>query len=1372
MYNALLTNYSVRLQTFTNQVHATELSPLSLQDFPLNTWRQRAVNGRRITASNTVVQPLPLYLQTVTRIAAGFWHSLALRDDGTVVAWGAGTNNLGMPHFGQAMVPTDLTNVKMIAAGCAHSLALMSNGTVRAWGYNATQQTIVPEAATNVQEIAAGYWHNVALRADGTVVGWGDALGMANAPSDLSNVVTVAAGGQYSLALRADGTVVGWGLNDVGQATGVTNGAAGPVMIGDSPLTNVCAIAAGHYHSLALQSNGMVIAWGAGTNGQTTVPSAATNGVVAIAAGANHSLAVKTDGTVIAWGLNDSYQSMVPRFLGAVVAIAAGETHSLALKTDGTVVGWGNNVNGQSTPPGTPPGGAVAIAGGESHNLALLANGRVLGWGYGAAANGASAGANVVAIAAGKNMSLAITGDGTLVGWGGASVASGTRAVAIAAGLNHFIALTPEGSILAWGDNSHGQLNVPGRGTWVAIAAGWNHNLALGANGTIMGWGYDAGDLAPPAVVQGQVVQGHAVAIAAGRWHSLALLDNGKVVAWGNNTHGGQLNIDQTLNNNVVAIAAGSTHSLALKKDGTVFGWGNNNSGEVSIPAGLNNVVAIAAGGLDDPTDNNHGRSLALKADGTVVSWGDNSWNIQANVPWDLRRYESYAEASKQAKGTLTNATSSQFNGSLTGNPVWVRGTDSVPGSALSFDGTDDSVLVPGFGQQLPTDEVTVEFWQRARKLGYQSTFGLEPDDANNRFQAHIPWIDGMVYWDFGGGRVSYRPSVSPVNTWQHFALVAKSGSDGFLGIYRNGVLEASNQHAALVSSPFANKSLRLGCLYNGVFNFAGELDEFRIWKKVRTQDEIVANMTNRLAGTETDLVAYWTFDDGPGPSVPQLLTGIKKVAAGRDYSVALRSDGTVVAYGLNTSGQCTVPTWLSGVADIAAGHRHCLALRDDGTVVGWGSNAYGEADASGLNNVVAIAAGGTHSLLLRGDGSVVGLGCNNAGQINVPNASLRNQRGDNSVVAIAAGAQHSIALKADTTVVTWGGAIDIATVPIGLSNVVAIAAGDWHNLALRSDGSVTAWGRNSFGQTTVPTEAAGSVVAIAANGDSSYALKQDGTVIAWGRNTYGQTNLPSGLNNVVAIAPGWRHSLFLRSEGQSSGAENGGVEFILPNVPTLITKEWLPKVSANLLAQLDLGGGNTNLYPRAVELSGAKALLKATLELGMPYTMERDDFLHSFFYGTEALSDIDVVKGLFQADVNTLSTIPNARPLVLENIVWSRYTSFSNRLHQCLTNLQATGQPELPRMVGHTMRLLHLLNDAWSSSPSPVLELGRNTNALRLVLYGEPYAHYALHYRDSFSAGDWVNTSATNHNEQVLTNTLPLAPSTRYYRMLRMSAP
>ncbi|GHF62191.1 hypothetical protein HNQ07_004361 [Deinococcus metalli] len=261
--------------------------------------------------------------------AAGIWSSVAVKQDGTVAAWGDSGN-------GESNVPAGLNSVVSVANSWYHELALKSDGTVVGWGANWSGQTNVPAGLNNVIAVATGYSHSLALKSDGTVVQWGD---MDPVPAGLDHVVSIAAHYYSSLALKSDGTVVQWGWN-----------ICAPVPDG---LSNVVAIAASECSALALKSDGTVVAWGGNGYGQDTIP-AGLNNVVAIASGYGHNLALKSDGTVVGWGANWSGQTDVPANLNNVVAISGGYEHSLALKSDGSIVGWGSNGNGQLNIPAGP----------------------------------------------------------------------------------------------------------------------------------------------------------------------------------------------------------------------------------------------------------------------------------------------------------------------------------------------------------------------------------------------------------------------------------------------------------------------------------------------------------------------------------------------------------------------------------------------------------------------------------------------------------------------------------------------------------------------------------------------------------------------------------------------------------------------------------------------------------------------------------------------------------------------------------------------------------------------------------------------------------------------------------------------------------
>lgn len=273
---------------------------------------------------NLQASPVPTNaMSNVTAIAAGYLHSLALKD-GRVWTWGDTANGLtNIPLAARE-------GVQAIAAGSGYSLALKTNGTVIGWGAGPAA-TNVPAFTGGVTRIAAGEAHALAL-VDGGIVAWGDnAYNQRTVPDGLTNDVTdIAAGGYYSLALKNGGVQV-FGISPTNALEYEIN--AVPV----DALSDVDAIAAGRWHALALK-NGGVIAWGAcydGTNSfadATNVPPEATSDVVEIAAGDVFSIARKSDGTIVVWGDDTKGQLPIPNFASnGVTQVAAGAGHCLAV---------------------------------------------------------------------------------------------------------------------------------------------------------------------------------------------------------------------------------------------------------------------------------------------------------------------------------------------------------------------------------------------------------------------------------------------------------------------------------------------------------------------------------------------------------------------------------------------------------------------------------------------------------------------------------------------------------------------------------------------------------------------------------------------------------------------------------------------------------------------------------------------------------------------------------------------------------------------------------------------------------------------------------------------------------------------------------
>lgn len=207
-----------------------------------------------------------------------------------------------------------------IAAGSHHSLGLKADGSIAAWGRNQEGQLDVPPPNTGFVDIVAGDQFSLGLKADGSIVAWGyNSSGQCNVPAPNTDFVTIAAGGSFSLGLKADGSIVAWGNNDDGNCNV------------PSPNSGFIAIAAGGGHSLGLKGDGSIMAWGLNQEGQLNVPEPNT-GFIDIAAGNWHSLGLKADGSIVAWGSNNYGKLNVPEPNTGFISIAAGANHSLAIK--------------------------------------------------------------------------------------------------------------------------------------------------------------------------------------------------------------------------------------------------------------------------------------------------------------------------------------------------------------------------------------------------------------------------------------------------------------------------------------------------------------------------------------------------------------------------------------------------------------------------------------------------------------------------------------------------------------------------------------------------------------------------------------------------------------------------------------------------------------------------------------------------------------------------------------------------------------------------------------------------------------------------------------------------------------------------------
>lgn len=242
-------------------------------------------------------------------------------------------------------------------------------------------------------------------------------------------------------------------------------------------------------------------------------------------------------------------------------------------------------------------------------------------------------------------------------------------------------------------------------------------------------------------------------------------------------------------------------------------------------------------------------------------------------------------------------------------------------------------------------------------------------------------------------------------------------------------------------------------------------------------------------------------------------------VDAGFHFTVALKSDGTVISLG----GENIYTGGWEGVRQIAAYGNHVVGLCSNGTVVFTGKNVSGESNTAGWSNVVQVAACYEGTIGLTNDGRVLYSGYN-----------MNNQSACTSwtdIKLLLGGEDHIAGLTEDGCVVTSGyktsedNRHDVAD----LRNVIGGDVASGTTFCIFSDGSVTARGRNWVGEDNIGGWT--NIVAISGGDEHTVGLRADGTVIAVGSNAYGQCEVNSW-TDIVAICAGQYHTVGVKADG------------------------------------------------------------------------------------------------------------------------------------------------------------------------------------------------------------------------------------------------
>jgi len=591
-------------------------------------------------------------------VSAGDRYTMAINTEGQLWAWGQnGNGQLGLGDNIVRHTPAHVqpgttwksvsVSLDLSSSGISHTMAINEDGELFAWGRNYygqlglddntnrnTPTHVLP--GTTWKSVSVGSDHTAAINTEGQLFTWGgntygqlglgSSGGTRNIPIEVQPGTTwlsVSAGLDHTMAINTEGQLWAWGENRYGQlGDGSTYSKYNPVRVGMS--ANWVHVSAGNHHTMAINNVGQLFAWGSNngqlgldtTTGNQTTPAHVSPGTtwLSVSAGGNHTMAINNVGQLFAWGNNGSGQ-----------------------------LGLGDNTN-RSIPTYVPHGTTwLSVSAGNAYTMAINADRQLFAWGSSSKGQ----------------LGFGNTTDRITP----VEVSPGTTWKSVSIGEYHVMAINSTGQLFAWGAGSLGlgigntiteaPIQVSPGTTWTSVSAGYNHTLAINTAGQLFAWGNNG---------SGQLGLGHTTSIdtpthvlpgttwkyvSAGggviSGYSMAINTAGQLFAWGSNGYG-VLGVGATYSNRTTptevlpgttwtSVSAGKEHTMAINTANQLFAWGSNIVGQLGLGDNTDRPIpthvspgttwkSVSVGGAFSS-----GYTMAINTANQLFAWGSNYYN-------------------------------------------------------------------------------------------------------------------------------------------------------------------------------------------------------------------------------------------------------------------------------------------------------------------------------------------------------------------------------------------------------------------------------------------------------------------------------------------------------------------------------------------------------------------------------------------------------------------------------------------------------------------------------------------------------------------------------------------------------------------------